>query len=406
MSRPFIFRLLAILLIIIAAGATAYAVLASNKKVVDQNIVFSPHTLLAGTWNSYKTEYWEASTGRTLDKQQNDITTSEGQSYTMLRAVWESDKPTFDKSWAWTKEQLQRQDKLFSWRWGKKTDSTYGVLTDVNGQNAASDADSDIALSLLMAADRWQDATYLNEAKAIISSMYNNEVVTVAGVPYLASNNLEKRSSSPIVMNPSYLAPYAYREFAKVDTQHNWTAVIDSTYSFLAKAMSENLDKTKTDGMPPDWVLMDRTTGALSAPTVSSLTTNYGFDAMRTPWRIALDYKWNKDIRSKDLLEKMSFLSDQWNSRGALYSTYSHDGNVVTKDEVAESYGTALAYFDVVDSHTANQIYDQKIKTLYDQNTNAWKQDLTYYASNWVWFGIALHEDQLPNLAADLRVSK
>jgi len=405
-SRPFIFRLLAILLIVVAAGATTYAVLASNKKVVDQNIVFAPHTLLEGTWDSYKTEYIEASTGRTLDKQQNDITTSEGQSYTMLRAVWVSDKTTFDTSWGWTKEQLQRQDKLFSWRWGQKADKTYGILTDVNGQNSASDADGDIALALLMAADRWQDATYLNEAKAIISSMYENEVVTVAGVPYLASNNLEKQSSSPIVMNPSYLAPYAYREFAKVDTKHNWTAVVDSSYTFLAKSMSENLDKSKSDGMPPDWVLMDRTTGALSAPTTSGLTTNYSFDAMRTPWRIGLDYKWNKDTRSKDLLEKMSFLTDQWKNNGALYSTYAHDGTIVKKDEVAESYGTALAYYDVANPTVADEVYNQKIKTLYDQNTNAWKQDLTYYASNWVWFGIALHEDQLPNLAADLKVTK
>jgi endo-1,4-beta-D-glucanase Y len=406
MSRPFIFRLLAVVLILIAAGATTYAVLASNKKVTDQNIVFAPHTLLAGTWDSYKSEYWEASTGRTLDKQQNDITTSEGQSYTMERAVWQSDKPTFDTSWAWTKQQLQRQDKLFSWRWGKKTDGTYGVLTDVNGQNSASDADTDIALSLLMAADRWQDASYLNEAKAIISSIYENEVVVVGGVPYLASNNLEKQSSSPIVMNPSYLAPYAYREFARVDTAHNWTAVVDSSYTFLAKAMSANLDKSKSDGMPPDWVLMDRTTGALSAPTVSGLTTNYSYDAMRVPWRLALDYKWNKDDRAKQLLQKMSFLSDQWNKNGKLISTYSHDGNAVTQDEVAESYGTSLAYFDVADTANASKVYDEKIKTLYDQNTNSWTQPLTYYASNWVWFGIALHEDQLPNLAADLKDSK
>jgi endoglucanase len=99
-------------------------------------------------------------------------------------------------------------------------------------------------------------------------------------------------------------------------------------------------------------------------------------------------------------------LSDQWKNKGALYSTYSHDGNIVTKDEVVESYGTALAYFDVIDPGSASQVYDQKIKTLYDQNTNSWKQPITYYASNWIWFGIALHEDQLPNIAADLKGGK
>jgi endoglucanase len=406
MSRRFIFRLLAVVLILIAAGATTYAVLASNKKVVDQNIIFAPHTLLSGTWDSYKTEYVEASTGRTLDKQSNNITTSEGQSYTLLRAVWESDKTTFDKSWGWTQQQLQRQDKLFSWRWGQKSDGTYGILTDVNGQNSAADADTDIALALLMAADRWQDATYLTEAKQVISAIYANEVVTVDGVPYLASNNLEKQSSSPIVMNPSYLSPAAYREFAKVDTADNWTAVVNSSYDFLGKTMDMNLDKSKSNGLPPDWVLMDRTTGALTAPTASGLDTNYGYDAIRTPWRLALDYNWNKDPRDKTLLEKMSFLDDQWKANQKIASIYAHDGTVVSADEGAESYGTALALFDVTDSTSATQLYDQKIKTLYNQDTNGWSQDLTYYASNWVWFGIALHEDQLPNLAADLKESK
>jgi len=402
MSRPFLFRLLAIVLIVVAAGATTYAVIASSKKV-DQNIIFASHTLLAGTWNDYKTEYWEKDTGRTLDKQQDDITTSEGQSYTMMRAVWMSDKPTFDKAWAWTQEQLQREDKLFSWRWGKLDDGTYGVLTNVNGQNAASDADSDIALALLMAASRWQDEKYLVQAKEVIVSMWDNEIVTAGGKQYLASNNLEKQSSSPIVMNPSYLAPYAYREFAKVDKEHNWNAIVDSSYDLLDRSADANLDKSKTAGLIPDWVLMDRKTGELSAPTVTSLTTNYGYDAMRAPWRIALDYKWNNEPRAKATLEKMSFLADEWKRTGTLKSIYAHDGSVVSNDEVAESYGTALSYFDVVEPELAKEVYDQKIKTLYDQNTNSWDQPITYYAANWVWFGIALHEDQLPNLAKDLK---
>ncbi|MBC7459281.1 hypothetical protein H7200_01035 [Candidatus Saccharibacteria bacterium] len=405
MTRPFLFRLLAVILIIVAAGATAYAVIASSKKV-DQNIIFASHTLLSGTWESYKKEYWEADTGRTLDKQQNNITTSEGQSYTMMRAVWMSDKPTFDKAWGWTKEQLQREDKLFSWRWGMREDGSYGILTNVNGQNSASDADSDIALALMMAASRWQQESYLKESKEVITSMWENEVVTVAGKPYLASNNLEKQSSSPIVMNPSYLSPYAYREFARVDKSHDWNAVVDSSYDLISKSMDQKLDKSSSVGLVPDWVLLDRTTGALTAPTVGGLTTNYGYDGMRMPWRIALDYKWNNEPRAKATLQKMSFLGDQWKENGKLVSIYGHDGSIISQDEVAESYGTALAYFDVVEPDVATEVYDQKIKTLYDQNTNGWAQPITYYASNWVWFGIALHEDQLPNLAKDLEDEK
>jgi endoglucanase len=401
MNRVIILRWLAVVLIVLATGAAAYAALASTSKV-DQNTVFASHTLLEGTWNSYKQEYWEAETGRTLDKQQNDITTSEGQSYTMLRSVWMSDKATFDTSWDWTKEQLQREDNLFSWRWGQRADGSYGVLTDVGGQNAASDAEVDIALALLMAAGRWQQESYLNEAKTLIDAIWEHEVVEVQGKPYLTSNNLEKYSQSPIVMNPSYFAPYAFREFAKADTDHDWMAVVDSSYEFLNRSIDAPLDKSESAGLPPDWVLMDRNTGELSAPTTANLTTNYSYDAMRVAWRLAMDYEWNQEPRAKETLEKMSFLGEEWENNQLIYSTYSHGGEALSQDEVAETYGTTLGYFDVVNPDQANEVYEQKIKTLYDQNTNAWKEPLTYYASNWVWFGIGLQEGQLTNLVEEL----
>jgi endo-1,4-beta-D-glucanase Y len=400
-KKVWIIRIVAIALLLAAGGVAAYAYLASSNKV-DQNIIFASHTLLAGTWESYKEEYWEDETGRTLDKQQNNITTSEGQSYTMLRAVWMSDKPTFDRSWAWTQEQLQREDKLFSWRWGQRADGTYGVLTDVNGQNAASDADTDIAFALLMAAGRWQQQEYIDAARTVIDAIWEHEVVTVNGVPYVASNNLEKQSSQPIIMNPSYLAPYAYREFARVDSEHDWSAVVDSSYAFLDRVTASSLD---TDGgsLVPDWVMMDRQTGEVSAPTTPGLTTQYGYDAMRTPWRLALDYQWNGDERAKTVLSRLGSLKASWEASGVIYSTYSHKGEIVVRDEVAEAYGTALAYFMVVEPQLAEQVFDEKIAQLYDQNKDGWAQPLTYYASNWVWFGIALYEDQLPNLAAELR---
>ena len=123
-----------------------------------RSIAFSPNTMLNALWQDYKKEYVENGTFRTIDRDRNNVTTSEGQSYTMLRAVWVGDKPTFDGAWGWTRTNLARpNDHLFSWLYGKKADGTYGILTDQGGNNTASDADSDIALALVMAYSRWQD---------------------------------------------------------------------------------------------------------------------------------------------------------------------------------------------------------------------------------------------------------
>jgi endo-1,4-beta-D-glucanase Y len=78
---------------------------------------FSTIALLNSTWQNYQKQYLEPNDLRTLDPSRGSITTSEGQGYTMLRAVWVGDKNVFDTEDAWTKNNLQhKNDHLFSWQ--------------------------------------------------------------------------------------------------------------------------------------------------------------------------------------------------------------------------------------------------------------------------------------------------
>src|SRR5690606_20916649 len=100
----------------------------------------STKTQLLYAWNYYKANFIQ-SYGQVVDPQGDDLTTSEGQSYAMLRAALMNDEVAFKGLWLWTQHHLQHRvdDKLISWRWqdGRQTDS-----------NNATDADIDIALSL------------------------------------------------------------------------------------------------------------------------------------------------------------------------------------------------------------------------------------------------------------------
>ena len=403
MNKTFWAKFFAVFLILSGVCVGVYASFIASANV-DKNLVFSNRTLLSGLWDNYKKVYWEKKTGRTLDKQQNNITTSEGQSYTMLRAVWQSDRATFDKSWSWTKENLDRpDDALFAWRWGEKSDGTYGILRDEGGQNTASDADSDIALALAMAGTKWQHQPYITEARAIIRDIYKLEVVTVAGVPYLTANNLEKNSQNDAIINPSYFAPYAYRVFAKLDTSNDWGALVTSSYDIINKSMEMKLDKNTSAGIVPNWISLDKETGEIAAAENEMLNTDYGFDAIRTPFRLALDYQWNNEPRAKETLTNMSFLGKQWQKNNKLFAIYAHDGTVVANYEVAEMYATSLGYFMMTDPATAAVVYDTKLKPLYNQNKNSWTNEMTYYGDNWTWFGIALYDNKLDNITKDLR---
>lgn len=58
-----------------------------------QTYTFSSYTLLTSSWEKYKIRFINQD-GRVIDYSQNGITTSEGQSYAMLQAVWIDDKET------------------------------------------------------------------------------------------------------------------------------------------------------------------------------------------------------------------------------------------------------------------------------------------------------------------------
>lgn len=370
-------------------------------------IIFSPRSELIALWEEYKKLDLEPDTYRVLDRYKNYITTSEGESYAMLRAVWVDDQATFDRSWKWTKDNLQRPDHLFSWLFGRIQENHYGVLVSQGGQNTAADADTDIALALIFASARWNQKGYLAEAQQIISAIWENEVVVVRGKPYLVADNLEKTSQEMFV-NPSYLAPYEYRIFAQVDPDktHHWLALVDTSYEVLQKSIASPLDKQTSAGLPPDWVLLNQTTGEISAPRQSSTypyTTDFGFDALRVPWRMYIDWKWFGEPRAKQVLASMSFLDKTWNASGPdkhLYTTYSHSGEPILKDQTAALYGGTLGYFMAEDPAAAKQIYDSKLQVLFNPDTNSWKAPLGYYDDNWTWFGIALYNDLIPNLLA------
>jgi endoglucanase len=369
-------------------------------------LVFSPTQVLGATWRLYKDYYVERDSGRVMDLSRDSVTTSEGESYAMLRAVWQSDKASFDRSWQWTKDNLLHDnDWLSSWLFGQRKDGSYGVLTDQGGEHAASDADQDIALSLIFAYSRWQDPNYIGEARRVLDDIWDKEVLVINGKPYLLANDLEKSSGSPTaVVNPSYLAPYAYRIFALVDSAHPWGQLVDTSYDVIGRSMDQTLGKNISAVLPPDWVRINKKTGEI-VPPGGDLTTNFGYDALRTPWRLALDYQWYGDPRAKDLLSKMSFLSEEWKDNGAIKSTYDHDGAVVADYESPAMYGGAIGALMVTDPAAAKNVYDTKLGFLYNSDTNDWKQRLSYYDDNWAWFGIGFYNHLLPNLSANLPAS-
>lgn len=364
-------------------------ILYRNSPFATTTRVFSSYALLHSSWEKYKQKFINKD-GRVVDYDQNQITTSEGQSYALLRSVWIDDKATFDFVWRWTQKNMERSDGLFGWQWGKKSDGGYGILPN-GGENPATDADSDIALALILASHRWHQTNYQDNAKKIISSIWEEETATASGKRYLLAGPWAAGDTT-LIINPSYFAPYAWKIFAKADSSHDWNALIDPAYTLLTSVGNNNLDKSTAVGLPPDWVAVDKKNGTVMPANENHFTSNYSFDAMRIPWRIAVDYIWNNDPRAKKYLENnFRFLKDTYDRDSQLFSSYSHDGLPLQQNEIPVMYATALGYFIVADPADAQKIYQEKIIQLYSNDNGNFKENLGYYDQNWLWFGAALY---------------
>ena len=347
-------------------------------------------SVLQQSWDGYK-QGFVGQDGRVSDPTRGGVTTSEGQSYALLRAAWLGDRSAFDTVWHWTVANLQvRGDGLFASLWGGGT---------VQDHNTASDADSDIALALLFAQRRFGDTAYRSAALTVLSGMWQHDVTSVNGMNVVTAGNWAAVQQSPgPVINPSYFAPYAYRVFAREDTAHPWMSLVDSSYTLLDRCTAATLDGVASAGLPPNWCALSRSTGqVVSFPQISG-ADNYGYDAFRVMWRVAVDAQWNNEPRARDYLSSHAFLRTRWGAEQRLDPVYGHDGTVVSGYDDPTIYGGDIGNFLIADPTAAAQI-EQRLMSTFHPGAPAYFGDATnYFEQNWVCFGLALAGGALSNL--------
>lgn len=223
-------------------------------------------------------------------------TVSEGQAYGMLLAVYHNDRTTFDKLWAFAKSRFNENGNgLMPWHIGPD-----GHTIDAH---AATDADQDMAMALIVADKNW--GGYKEDAKTLIGNIMEHEVEK--GTNVLKPGDVFGGSDQT---NPSYFAPAYYKVFQTYTGDPRWKDVTDKAYEILNKAANP------TTGLVPQWVKADGT--ALPGD-------QYAYDAMRTPWRIALDAVWNEDPRAIAYLNKVNAFFKSVGVKG-VWDKYSLDG--------------------------------------------------------------------------------
>ena len=324
---------------------------------------------------------------------------AESQAFALLRAVWAGDQAGFNQTWTWTRQNLLNSQGLLSSLWQNHS---------VKDKNTASNADSYTALALLLAGKRWNNPVLTAEGTKLVKAIWDNEIVTVQGKPYLVAGNWAATGQGQILaVNPSYFAPYAFRVFKDVDPAHDWQAALDANYDLLFNASKATLGNAKSAGLPPDWIGLNRDSGDLTAflRTNNADTSRYGYDAPRVYFNIALDSRWSGDGRASTYLKQAGFLNDEVNRvlqdgvtrKGFVSAIYKHDGTVVSEPPNLVGSAGAIAALLTLNPAAANTIYSSQVvgQTGHTAQGLYFGDARDLIAQEWGWLATGLYANSL-----------
>jgi len=254
-------------------------------------------------YTSWKALYYaECSDGTAYAKSTDPSGTvavvSEGVAYGMLMTANLGNFADFKKFWA-TYKKFKNANGLMSWKLNANS-CPLAVASDGGATNAASDADIDAAMALLVAAKAGFDASYATEAKTLIAAVKSKETASCSGKTVLLAGDSGWGCSD---LNPSYFAPGYFRVFATVSGDTSWNQMATDALTLLTQWQSAHVDSTTNalDGKVPDWGKGDGSQGG----SISSRASTYGWEACRVPWRVAADYGWFKTPEAHTFLATM-----------------------------------------------------------------------------------------------------
>jgi endoglucanase len=372
----------------------------TNSSLAATPPAVSDRQILQQSWAAYRQRFIQPD-GRVIDREANDRSTSEGQAYAMLRAVMIGDRATFDRTLQWAENNLKRQvngkqtDSLWTWKWGQTPQGQWGVID----ANFASDADVDAVTALILASRRWKHPPYLNLARTKLKDLWTYS--TILGrdpsgkeqrflLPGLAASFVNQQTAQ---LNPSYLAPAAFRLFAQIDPQRDWTGLVDSSYRVLQQATA-----LSAVALPNDWILLDLVSGQVHPLATPNPTgSEYAFDAYRVWWRVATDAEWFREPRAQAYLNThLKYPQQLWQLQRSIPARIDLQGKPLVNYEATSQYGMLYAGLRLVNPAVAQQIKQQKIMPKY--RNGFWDNDSAYYTQNMVWLGLMPATSVMPFL--------
>ena len=334
--------------------------------------------------NNSKVFFDNGNEGYIKDINNNDVR-SEGMSYGMMIAVQTGHKEEFDKLWKWAKNHMWHKggdwDGYFAWQ---RNDSGSG-----GDDNCAPDGEMYFMMSLLFAANRWDDDQYRKDALYIMDKMWNNP-----GHKLFNQGNyiivFQPLGNGNDFSDPSYDLP-AYLElfsrWAEKDTD-KWKKAVTAARDHLYKSSNSSsglfADYSSFNGQPQSY-------------SYNSNSTKYMYDAMRCAMNFGMDYYLFGADSTREI-EMANRIINFFEKDGYQHARFNWDGSnpqeQYTQGEAGANAVAAIALRSTADS-------EEKIKK---NLQNAW--DTKFMTGQYRYYDGLVHYLAMLHLSGNFKIWK
>jgi endoglucanase len=203
---------------------------------------------------------------------------------------------------------------------------------DVGGDNSATDGDLDIAYALLLADSKWGstgDINYKVEAGKVISAIKQLEIDPVSQFVRIGDwvDRVDDGQYAHTTRSSDFMVSY-FKAFAGITGDNSWYLVRDQTY-FIINDIRDSFSQYTS--LIPDFIVDVPSNPRPAEPMYIEDTGDgeYSWNAVRYPWRIALDYLLYDEERAYDALVPINswIIKATGGDPGNIAETYTLDGS-------------------------------------------------------------------------------
>ena len=305
--------------------------------------------------NNSKVYYDKGNEAYILDVNNRDVR-SEGMSYGMMSAVQTGHKEEFDKLWNWAKNHMWHKsggwDGYFAWQ---RNESGSG-----GDDNCAPDGEMYFMMSLLFAANRWNDSKYMDDAQYILKKMWDNGQHSLFNPQHYVIT-FQPQGNENNFSDPSYDLP------AYVDLFARWSTSNQDKWSKAAKATRDHLYKSSNtkSGLFSDYNNFDGTPHGVS---YNGNAEKYMYDAMRCAMNFGMDYYlFGADSARQEEMARR--IIDFFEKDGYKHARFNWDGsNPQEQYTLGETGANAVAAMALMNDSKYNDAVKKNLKMAWDGN--------------------------------------